>query len=174
MSVTYGIVWRIWAISGLTLWPGSCPPSPGLAPCAILICSSSAFTRYSVVAPKRAEATCRIRDRMLSPFGSGMFRSGSSPPSPELLRPPIWFIAMAIVSWVSLLMEPNDIAAVTKRGDVVRLHQQGDPRDDRHRDEPDRRTEQLRGRGRGSRTEHPAPERGQHAVPDPAGRLRAL
>ena len=28
-----------------TLWPGSWPPSPGLAPCAILICSSSAFTR---------------------------------------------------------------------------------------------------------------------------------
>ena len=118
MSVTYGIVWRIRAISGLTLWPGSCPPSPGLAPCAILICSSSAFTRNSVVAPKRPEATCRIRDRVLSPFGSGMFRSGSSPPSPELLRPPIRFIAMAIVSWVSLLMEPNDIAAVTKRGRI--------------------------------------------------------
>ena len=47
-----------------------------------------------------------------------MFRSGSSPPSPELLRPPIRFIAMAIVSWVSLLMEPNDIAAVTKRGRI--------------------------------------------------------
>src|SRR6185295_10661005 len=41
-----------------TLWPGSCPPSPGLAPCAILICSSSALTRYSAVTPKRAEATC--------------------------------------------------------------------------------------------------------------------
>ena len=31
-----------------TLCPGSWPPSPGLAPCAILICSSSALTRYSV------------------------------------------------------------------------------------------------------------------------------
>ena len=66
----------------------------------------------------------------------------------------------------------EDPAALRHRGDVVRLHQQGDPRDDRHRDEPDRRPEQLRGRGRGSRAEHPAPERGQPAVPDPAGRLR--
>lgn len=29
----------------LTLLPGSSPPSPGLAPCAILICSSSALVR---------------------------------------------------------------------------------------------------------------------------------
>jgi hypothetical protein len=36
-----------------------------------------------------------------------------------LLRPPIRFIATAIVSWVSLLMEPNDIAAVTKRGRIA-------------------------------------------------------
>ena len=40
-----------------TLCPGSCPPSPGLAPCAILICNSAALTRYSVVTPKRALAT---------------------------------------------------------------------------------------------------------------------
>ena len=31
------------AISSVTLWPGSCPPSPGFEPCAILICSSSAI-----------------------------------------------------------------------------------------------------------------------------------
>src|SRR5512140_2496285 len=68
----------------------------------------------------------------------------------------------------------KDPAALRHRGDVVRLHQQGDPRDDRHRDEPDRRAEQFRGRGRGSRTEHSAPERGQQAVPDPPGRLGAL
>ena len=71
ISVTYGVVCRILAMSGLTLWPGSWPPSPGLAPCAILICSSSAFTRYSVVTPKRPEATCLIFDRRLSPLGSG-------------------------------------------------------------------------------------------------------
>ena len=35
------------AIYSSTLWPGSWPPSPGLAPWAILICSSSALTRYS-------------------------------------------------------------------------------------------------------------------------------
>ena len=44
----------------LTLWPGSWPPSPGFAPCAILICSTSALIRYSGVTPKRPEATCLI------------------------------------------------------------------------------------------------------------------
>ena len=55
----------------LTLPPGSWPPSPGLAPCAILICSWSAETRYSVVTPKRPEATCLIFERSESPAFSG-------------------------------------------------------------------------------------------------------
>ena len=46
-----------------TLWPGNCPPSPGLAPCATLICIMSELTRYSVVTPKRPEATCLIAER---------------------------------------------------------------------------------------------------------------
>ena len=50
-----------------TLWPGSWPPSPGFAPCAILICSWSADARYSAVTPKRADATCLIFERRLSP-----------------------------------------------------------------------------------------------------------
>jgi hypothetical protein len=50
-----------------TLWPGSWPPSPGLAPCAILIWIWSALTRYSVVTPKRPEATCLIAERSESP-----------------------------------------------------------------------------------------------------------
>jgi len=33
------------AISSKTLWLGNWPPSPGFAPCAILICRSSALTR---------------------------------------------------------------------------------------------------------------------------------
>ena len=45
----------------VTLLAGSWPPSPGLAPWAILISSSSACTRYSVVTPKRPEATCFTR-----------------------------------------------------------------------------------------------------------------
>src|SRR3970040_1562025 len=43
-----------------TLRPGNCPPSPGFAPCAILICSIFALARYSAVTPKRPEATCLI------------------------------------------------------------------------------------------------------------------
>src|ERR687885_271221 len=60
---TPGVECRVLAIHGYTLWPGSWPPSPGLAPCAILICRSSAFTRYSLVTPKRPDATCLIAQR---------------------------------------------------------------------------------------------------------------
>ena len=49
--------------------PGSWPPSPGLAPCAILICSSWALTRYSLVTPKRPEATCLMALFLESPLG---------------------------------------------------------------------------------------------------------
>src|SRR5574338_1210972 len=38
-----------------TLCPGNWPPSPGLAPWAILIWIWSELTRYSVVTPKRAD-----------------------------------------------------------------------------------------------------------------------
>ena len=55
-----GWAWRRRAMSSVTLWPGSWPPSPGLAPWAILISSSSAWARYSAVTPKRALATCLI------------------------------------------------------------------------------------------------------------------
>ena len=60
MSVTPGVACRMRAIISSDLWPGSWPPSPGFAPCAILICSSRALTRYSAVTPKRADATCLI------------------------------------------------------------------------------------------------------------------
>ena len=56
----------------------SWPPSPGFAPCAILIWISSALTRYSVVTPKRPLATCLIAERMESPLGKRL----------EALRPP--------------------------------------------------------------------------------------
>jgi hypothetical protein len=45
------------AMYGLTFFPGSCPPSPGLAPWAILISNWSALTRNVGVTPKRPEAT---------------------------------------------------------------------------------------------------------------------
>ena len=40
---TPGVLWRMLGDSLSTLWPGSWPPSPGLAPWAILICSSRAL-----------------------------------------------------------------------------------------------------------------------------------
>ena len=84
--------------------PGSSPPSPGFAPCEILICNSSALVRYSIVTPKRPDATCLMADRLESPFGIGLKRSGSSPPSPVLLLPPMRFMAIASVSCASAEM----------------------------------------------------------------------
>ena len=98
-----------------TLWPGSWPPSPGLAPCAILIWMSSALTRYSAVTPKRPDATCLMAERMESPLGSGLKRSVSSPPSPVFDLPPMRFMAMASVVCASRLIEPKLIAPVAKR-----------------------------------------------------------
>ena len=115
MSPTPGVEYRVRAIVSSTLWPGSSPPSPGLAPWAILICSSSEFVRYQDVTPNRPEATCLIAERRLSPFASGVKRDGSSPPSPVLLLPPRRFIATASISWLSAEIEPKLIAPVQKR-----------------------------------------------------------
>ena len=52
-------------------------------------------------------------------------------------------------------------AAVRDRGHVLRVDQQGGPRNHRHGHEPDRRPEQLRRGRRGSRALHAAPERRQ-------------
>ena len=60
MRPTPVVLWRVLAIHGYTLAPGRLPPSPGFAPCASLIWISSALTRYLLVTPKRAEATCLI------------------------------------------------------------------------------------------------------------------
>src|SRR6202035_3729934 len=108
-----------------TLRPGNWPPSPGLAPCAILICRSSALTRYSVVTPKRPEATCLIAERIESPLGNGLKRCASSPPSPVLDLPPMRFIAIANVVCASRLIEHKLIAPVAKGlviGDRVAAH----------------------------------------------------
>src|SRR6187200_265775 len=115
ISPTPGVECRVLAIHGYTLWPGSCPPSPGLAPCAILIWMSSALTRYSLVTPKRPDATCFTADRLESPLDSTSKRIGSSPPSPVLDLPPRRFMAMARVSWDSAEMEPYDMAPVENR-----------------------------------------------------------
>src|SRR5450756_2041819 len=85
MSATPGMEQRRRATMSSTLCPGSWPPSPGLAPWAILIWSSRAFTRYWLVTPNRPEATCLMALFFELPPGSGSYRAGSSPPSPCLL-----------------------------------------------------------------------------------------
>ena len=76
---------------------------------------SSELTRYSVVTPKRPDATCLILERIELPLGSGTKRSGSSPPSPVLERPPMRFMAMARLVCASREIEPKLIAPVEKR-----------------------------------------------------------
>ena len=60
-----------------------------------------------------------IAERMESPFGSGLKRSASSPPSPVFDLPPIRFMAMASVVCASREIEPNDMAPVEKRRTMV-------------------------------------------------------
>ena len=67
ISPTPGTEKRSCAMYSETLCPGSWPPSPGFAPCAILIWIWSALTRYSAVTPKRPDATCLIFERSESP-----------------------------------------------------------------------------------------------------------
>ena len=76
MRPTPWVEWRTLAITASTLWPGNCPPSPGFAPCAILICIMSELTRYSAVTPKRPEATCLMALRIESPFGQPLVAIG--------------------------------------------------------------------------------------------------
>jgi hypothetical protein len=125
----------------MTFIPGSCPPSPGFEPCAILICSSSADRRYAGVTPKRADATCLVRlpsqseataeiaesaEKLFSAFPAcsavafgRMYRSGSSPPSPLLLLAPRRFMAVEIVRCVSGESAPTDIAEAKKRRQIA-------------------------------------------------------
>ena len=74
-----------------------------------MICRSFALRRYSIVTPKRPEATC-----LMALFFSVPKRSGFSPPSPELDIVPSPFSASAIVSCASGESEPSDIAPPTK------------------------------------------------------------
>ena len=69
--------------------------------------------------PNRPDATCLMALFFESPFGSGSYRAGSSPPSPVLLLPPIRFMAMASASCASWLMEPYDMAPVLKRARIA-------------------------------------------------------
>ena len=99
---TPGVECRVRATHGYTFGPGSWPPSPGLAPCAILIWMSSAWVRYMLVTPNRPDATCLIAERR---SGSSS-RSTSSPPSPVFDLAPSRFIAIARVSCASGEIEP--------------------------------------------------------------------
>ena len=66
-----------------------------------------------MVTPNLPDAICLMALHALLPSALGLKRSGSSPPSPVLLRPPILFMATARASCASLEMEPYDMAPVT-------------------------------------------------------------
>ena len=95
---TPGVEWRTLAIHRVDLVAGQLAAFAGLGALGHLdLDIMSELTRYSVVTPKRPDATCLIAERMESPLGSGSKRSGSSPPSPVFDLPPIRFIAIASV-----------------------------------------------------------------------------
>ena len=110
MSVVPAFAWRSLATNSFTLCAGSCPPSPGFAPCASFIWMSFAARRYDIVTPKRPDATC-----FMPQFLSVPNRSEFSPPSPQFDIVPSPLSARAIVSWASGESEPSDIAPPTKR-----------------------------------------------------------
>jgi hypothetical protein len=80
-----------------------------------LIWIMSALTRYSVVTPKRPEATCLMAERSERRRRQRQKRSGSSPPSPVLDLPPICSWPAPASVCASRLIEPNDMAPVAKR-----------------------------------------------------------
>ena len=110
ISVTPICVRRIIATSAVTFAAGSMPPSPGFAPCPILIEISSACARYRASTPKRPDATCRIRERDSSQI-CPRSRRGSSPPSPQFDIAPKWLNAAAIALCATRCSAPCDIAA---------------------------------------------------------------
>mmetsp|Transcript_36669 Transcript_36669/g.121495 ORF Transcript_36669/g.121495 Transcript_36669/m.121495 type:complete len:218 (-) Transcript_36669:895-1548(-) len=133
MSITPSLHARIEAMYAFTLAPGSWPPSPGFAPCAILISICSADMRYAGVTPKRPDATCLILDEAMSPSCSplrcgqlgelpwssesetAVQRASSSPPSPEFERAPARFTPIASVSCASRERAPSDMPPVANR-----------------------------------------------------------
>ena len=121
INSTPGVVRRMDAMYSLILCPGISPPSPGFAPCAILIWRSLALIMYSVVTPNLPEATCLTAEFRDIGWSNGMYLELSSPPSPVLLLASILFIAMARVSCASRLMEPRDIAPVANRGSIFSI-----------------------------------------------------
>ena len=70
-----------------------------------------------MLTPNRPEATCLIAERIgfIAPLAKGLYRSGSSPPSPVLDLPPSVFMAIARVECASIEIEPKLIAPVAKR-----------------------------------------------------------
>mmetsp|Transcript_101 Transcript_101/g.413 ORF Transcript_101/g.413 Transcript_101/m.413 type:complete len:206 (+) Transcript_101:1898-2515(+) len=70
--------------------------------------------------PLRSPRRCgKVADLPSSSASSmGTLRCGSSPPSPELERPPMRFTAMAIASWHSREMAPRDMPPVQKRSQM--------------------------------------------------------
>ena len=105
-----GVANRAFAICNETLWPGSCPPSPGLAPCAILIWISCPADKYSDDTPKRPLATCLTKEFVLLSGLVKLYLSTISPPSPVLLRPPTRYIPRANSLCDSSEIAPNEMA----------------------------------------------------------------
>ena len=85
MSSTPGVPPLAAAISTFTFFSGSCPPSPGFAPCPIFISISSNIgsAKYPAQTPNLPDANCFILEALIVPK-----RDMCSPPSPEFDNAP--------------------------------------------------------------------------------------
>jgi hypothetical protein len=101
-----GVECRVLAIHGYTLCPGSWPPSPRLGALGHLDLQVVGVDQ--VLAGHAEPAAGHLLDGAAPQVavGVGVKRSGSSPPSPVLDRPPSRFIAMARVSCASAEIDP--------------------------------------------------------------------
>ena len=116
ISSTPGVELRTQPMYSSTLWPGSCPPSPGLEPLRHLDLQVGGVAQ---VVYRHAEPAGRD---LLHCGCCGNLRwrpacNGGSLPRPRLCccGRRCGFIAIAIVSCASRLMEPRETAPVAKR-----------------------------------------------------------
>ena len=99
-------LFRILAISGVTLLPGKCPPIPGLVPCPILISIASEVFKFSSVTLYRFGTYSKIY------LYAASFSSGKMPPSPLHIAVPAAALPFASAIFTSLESAPNDICEI--------------------------------------------------------------
>ena len=96
-------LFRIAAISGVTLAPGRWPPIPGFVPCPILISIASDSRRLSGVTLYRFGTYSKMY------LYAALFSSGRIPPSPLHMAVPAMALPFAKATFISFDIAPKDM-----------------------------------------------------------------